>query len=119
MENARKGMAILVCMLAAGGTAWGQAPTQQGPLDLKHPPRQAVVVRAAHCTEGYFRLDFLDGARRDVPEINLRLKIDTSPKGPALGVMVKLGAGMAGDRASLVFASLADLKRLLREGCEN
>jgi cytochrome c len=111
-------LAVITLTLAETGLVWGQHTMRQGPLDLKAPSPDTIVTKAAHCT-GYFRLDFQDGKRLDIPEINLRLKVDTSPNGPAAGMMVKLRAGMTGDRASLVFASVADLKRLLREGCGN
>lgn len=108
---------VAMLLFAQGARAQSQGP--QAPLDLKSPPPGSVVVRAAHCAEGYFRLDFQDGRRRDIPEINLRIKVDTSAKGPPPGVVVQVRSGMIGDRASLVFASVADLKRLLQEGCES
>jgi len=102
--------------LLAGTPAWPQSPTPQPPPRLNPPAAEAEITRIAHCP-GFFRLDFRDGKRLDVPEINLRLKVDTSPKGPPAGVAVKLRSGMIGDRASVVFASVADLKRLLTDGC--
>jgi cytochrome c len=37
--------------------------------------------------------------------------------GPPPGVAVLLGAGMRGDRGSVIFASLADLAAIVREKC--
>lgn len=108
---------VLAGLLLLAQTAGAQSQGAEGPPDLKSPPPGSVVVRAAHCAGGYFRLDYKDGKRRDFPEVNLRLKVDTSAKGPPPGVVVSLRSGMIGDRASLVFASVADLKALLHEGC--
>ena len=37
--------------------------------------------------------------------------------GPPLGIPVVLGAGMRGDRISVIFQSLDDLKRKVSERC--
>lgn len=108
---------VLMGLLLLAQTAGAQSQGAEEPPDLKSPPPGSVVVRATHCAEGYFRLDYKDGKRRDFPEANLRLKVDTSAKGPPPGVVVHLRAGMIGDRANLVFASVTDLKTLLLEGC--
>jgi cytochrome c len=59
----------------------------------------------------------VDGAQFPFWETTVRLKIDTSARGPKSGEPVLLRSGMAGDRVSVVFASLADLTALLAEKC--
>jgi cytochrome c len=50
-------------------------------------------------------------------EKNVRLKIDSVETGPPPGVPVMLGAGMGGDRVSVIFASPADLLSFVKEQC--
>lgn len=50
-------------------------------------------------------------------EQNIRLKIDSAETGPPPGVGVIVGAGMQGDRFSVIFASLADLVAIVSDGC--
>jgi hypothetical protein len=50
-------------------------------------------------------------------EFKLRLKTDLSDAGPRAGKPVIIGAGMQGDRASVVFASPAEISRFIRETC--
>jgi len=44
-------------------------------------------------------------------------KIDPRSTGPETGKQVIVGAGMMGDRVSIIFASVADLTRFLVEEC--
>ncbi len=46
-----------------------------------------------------------------------RIKIDSAETGPPPGVPVVLGAGMMGDRISVIFASIDDLRSFLVEKC--
>jgi cytochrome c len=72
------------------------------------------VVR--HCGDTYF-VTTGDGKTHKIWEFNLRLKTDTSTTGPAPGKPVIVGAGMQGDRASIVFASLREIGELVKEQC--
>jgi len=49
--------------------------------------------------------------------INLRFKSDLNKLGPAPGKPVVVGAGMQGDRASIVFASPKDISETIRHSC--
>jgi cytochrome c len=84
--------------------------------DLKTlgPERRVKAIR--HCGDGY-HVTTEDG--RTVPfwEFNLRFKTDSSRLGPAEGKPVLVPAGMQGDRASVVFASPAEMTRLIEERC--
>ena len=90
----------------------------QAPESVRDATAQARVVAARHCSDGY-TIETEDGAQSVYWEKNIRLKIDSTETGPPPGVGVILGAGMHGDRYSLIFGSLADLKRLVSESCEN
>ena len=50
-------------------------------------------------------------------EYNLRLKTDSSDLGPHAGKPVIIGAGMQGDRASIVFAAPGEISRFICETC--
>ena len=58
-----------------------------------------------------------DGTSIPFWEKNVRLKVDSMETGPPEGTPVILGAGMRGDRVSVIFKSVADLSRLLVEEC--
>jgi cytochrome c len=86
------------------------------PQPLGDAPPEARVASVRHCGDGYF-VTTADGRETPYWEKNIRLKIDSTETGPPPGTPVILGAGMRGDRASIVFASLSDLKTLIKEGC--
>jgi cytochrome c len=69
-----------------------------------------------HCGDSYF-ITTEDGRETPFWEKNIRLKIDSVETGPPAGVAVILGAGMRGDRFTVIFASLADLAIIVREQC--
>lgn len=80
-------------------------------------PDYAQVTALRHCGDGY-RIETADGASAVLWEKNVRLKIDSTETGPPPGIGVILGAGMQGDRYSVIFSSVADLQRLVSESCE-
>lgn len=86
------------------------------PQPIGDAPPQARVAAIRHCGDSYF-VTTEDGRETPYWEKNIRLKIDSVETGPPPGIPVILGAGMRGDRASIVFASLSDLKTLIKEGC--
>ena len=59
-----------------------------------------------------------DGKSNKVWEFNLRLKTDSSALGPQAGKPVIVGAGMQGDRASVVFAAPAEISGFIKELCQ-
>ena len=89
----------------------------QAPEPIADVPDQARVLAVRHCGDGY-RIDTADGGVSVHWEQNIRLKIDATETGPRPGEGVILGAGMQGDRWSVIFASVADLERILSESCE-
>ena len=88
----------------------------QKPEPLTPTPPGARVIKLRHCGDSYF-VTTADGAETAHWEMNVRLKLDTRDTGPAPGAPVIVGAGMMGDRVSIVFASLRDLNSLVEEAC--
>ncbi len=114
--------ADLVAYLKAAAS--GQAPPPAGRPMMSGPPRPDLKavgpgqrVRAIrYCNDGY-HVTTDDGRTRPFWEFNLRLKTDSSPLGPAKGKPALVGAGMQGDRASIVFASPDEISRLVEVKC--
>jgi cytochrome c len=96
-----------------GGGMMGQ-PTK---VDLKQAPPQGQVTALSHCSDTYV-VKTADGKVNRVWEFNLRLKTDASPLGPRRGKPVIVGAGMQGDRASVVFSSPGEISSFIKESCE-
>ena len=97
----------------------GKAPgTAAQPLhaDLKKAPGEGTVASITHCKDTY-TIKTADGKVNKVWEFNLRFKTDSSERGPQPGKPAIVGAGMQGDRASVVFASPGDISRFITEGC--
>lgn len=88
----------------------------QAPQPVKDAPPRARVSAIRHCGDSYF-VKTEDGRETPYWEKNIRLKIDSVETGPPPGVAVLLGAGMRGDRFSVIFAGLADLTSIVQEKC--
>lgn len=97
-----------------GGGMMGGGP---GRLNLKNAPPAGQVTSLEHCRDTY-TVKTTDGQTNKVWEFNLRLKTDSSPDGPLPGKPVIVGAGMHGDRASVVFASPAEISTYIKESCK-
>jgi cytochrome c len=85
-------------------------------LDLKTAPPQGRVTAVSHCGDTY-AITTADGQTEKIWEFNLRIKTDASPLGPKPGEPVVIGAGMQGDRASLVFATPAEISAFVKASC--
>lgn len=85
--------------------------------DLKQAPPQGQVVAIQHCADSY-AIKTADGKTNKVWEFNLRFKTDTSSSGPQRGKPVIVGAGMQGDRASVVFATTGEISNFIKESCD-
>lgn len=88
----------------------------QIPPDVSAVEENQRIKEIRHCRDGYF-VTTADGAQFPFWETNVRIKIDTSPRGPKPGEPVLLRSGMVGDRVSVVFSSLEEMKRLIDEQC--
>lgn len=117
-------LAFLEIAMAPGGDKAvldrGLAPPEyvrgQKPDSLKTAPPHAEVTKIRHCRDSYF-VTTADGTETPYWEMNLRLKLDTRETGPEPGKPVIVGAGMMGDRASVVFTRLEELTRFITEDC--
>jgi cytochrome c len=98
---------------AKGGGMMGM--TRARP-DLKTAPPAGQVRSIKHCGDTY-AVETADGKLEKVWEFNLRFKTDSSKLGPAPGKPVIVGAGMQGDRASIVFASPKEISESIRASC--
>lgn len=84
--------------------------------NLRVAPPEGQVRALSYCGDTYTVVTG-DGATHKIWEFNLRLKSDSSPHGPAPGHPVALGAGMRGDRASIIFASPGEISAFIRNSC--
>jgi len=92
-------------------TAMGQRPE---PLRDVGPGQQVTAIR--HCRGTYF-VTTADGKERPYWEMNVRLKTDTASTGPKPNRPVIVGAGMMGDRVSIVFADPAEITTTVKSQC--
>ena len=84
--------------------------------DLHKAPPEAQVSAIRYCGDTY-TVDTADGKSQKIWEFNLRLKSDSTNLGPAPGKPVAVGAGMQGDRASIVFASPKEISDFIKLEC--
>ncbi len=84
--------------------------------DLKNAPPAGQVTAISHCGDAY-TVKTADGNVEKVWEFNLRFKTDSSELGPRSGKPVIVGAGMQGDRASVVFANPSEVSSFIKESC--
>jgi cytochrome c len=100
---------------AAKGGMGGMGMQARKP-DLHKAPPEAQVKSIRYCGDTY-AVETADGKSQKVWEFNLRLKSDSSKSGPAPGKPVALGAGMQGDRGSIVFASPKEISEFIKTEC--
>ena len=93
----------------------GMGMTRERP-DLKNAPPGGQVRSISYCGDTY-TVETADGKAEKVWEFNLRFKSDSSKLGPLAGKPVVVGAGMQGDRASVVFASPREMSPFIKESC--
>jgi cytochrome c len=98
---------------AKSGGMMGMAQRQ---LDLKTAPPAGQVRALTYCGDTY-TVETADGNVQKVWEFNLRFKSDSSKLGPSPGQPVIVGAGMRGDRASVVFASPKEISQFIGVSC--
>jgi cytochrome c len=84
--------------------------------DLKKAPPAHQVRSIKHCGDTY-TVETGEGKVEKIWEFNLRFKTDTSKLGPQPGEPILVGAGMQGDRASIVFASPKEIGESIRQEC--
>ena len=89
---------------------------QSRKADLKRAPPAGRVVSIGYCGDTY-AVKTADGRTTKVWEFNLRFKTDSSKDGPLPGKPIIAGAGMQGDRASVVFASPREISEFIKPAC--
>jgi cytochrome c len=83
-------------------------------LKIVGPENRVTAIR--HCGDTY-EVSTADGVSEPFWEFNLRFKTDGSDLGPEPGKPVIVGAGMMGDRASVVFASPKEISAFIHDEC--
>jgi len=88
----------------------------QQPDPLSGAPEHVQVSAIRHCGDSYF-VTTANGTETPFWETNVRLKVDSRTTGPEPGKPVIAGAGMMGDRVSVIFSSVDELKQFVEEKC--
>jgi len=84
--------------------------------DLRKAPPAGQVTSIRYCGDTY-TVETADGKSQKIWEFNLRFKSDSSKLGPTPGKPVAVGAGMQGDRASIIFASPKEISETIKPSC--
>ncbi len=103
--QAAKQGASMAAMMGGGGVS-----------NLKKLDPEDRVQAIRHCNDTY-RVTTADGKTRDFWERNLRFKTDSSGDGPEKGAPAILGAGMQGDRASVIFSAPEEISGFIANQC--
>jgi cytochrome c len=93
-----------------GGMGGGDLP------DLKTLGPEHQVTAIHYCGDTY-AVATADGGNEPYWEMNLRFKTDGGDRGPRPGKPVIVGAGMMGDRASVIFAAPAEISSFIQSAC--
>src|SRR5262247_1893674 len=123
-----KARASVIAFLKSGAEApkenqSAQAQGSMGPMQgMRQVPKLKTVdassrVKSITYCHDTFTVTTEDGKSRDFWERNLRYKTDSSDEGPDKNAPAILGAGMMGDRASVVFASPDEISRFIVPHC--
>lgn len=109
-----RAMLTVFSVLALG---LGVAVAHEGKIvNLKAVPPDHQVEAGGYC-RGRYEVKLKDGSTRQIAEFDLRFKTDSSPNGPRPGAPVLVPAGMAGDRAFVIFADPDEMKAFLKKTC--
>jgi len=104
---------------AQGGMSGGMGGIMGGSgevPDLKKIGADETVKAIGYCRDTYHVVT-ADGETHDFWERNLRFKTDSSEEGPIKGAPAILGAGMMGDRASVIFAAPDEISGFIKHDC--
>ena len=98
-----------------GGGMGGMMGGMAAPNLRQLTPDQRVTA-ITHCRDTY-TVTTSDGQTMDYWDRNLRFKTDTSEIGPFKGAPAIIGAGMAGDRASVIFSAPEEISAWIKPSC--
>ena len=101
---------------AAEGRPAQDAERGDDAMDLKAAPPANRVASVGYCGDTY-KVKTESGEELEFWEFNLRIKTDSSDKGPAPERPVLISGGMMGDRAFLVFAAPAEISSFISPEC--
>jgi hypothetical protein len=99
---------------AEPGHTAGATNSQSQLRDLKAVRSEGQVVAIRH-DKDKFEIETADRRKTTFATVALRFKIDSGDFGPYAGRPVLVPGGMIGDRATLFFASAADIGTLIKE----
>lgn len=108
--------AVAECKAPPAERGRGGMMMRSGKVDLKKAPPAGRVTSIGYCGDTY-TVRTADGKSNKVWEFNLRFKTDSSNDGPLPGAPVMVGAGMQGDRASIIFAAPDEISRFIDPSC--
>ncbi len=91
----------------------GMMMMNRGKPNLKQAPPEGQVTSVEYCRDTY-TIKTAAGNADKVWEFNLRLKTDSSKDGPLPGKPVVVGAGMQGDRVSVIFAAPGEISGFIK-----
>jgi cytochrome c len=94
----------------------GDMMMRRGKVNLKKVPPEGQVVSIDYCRDTY-SIRTADGKVAKVWEFNLRFKTDSGSDGPMRGKPAIVGAGMQGDRASVVFSAPDEISTFIKSYC--
>jgi cytochrome c len=120
LENAgwRQDLIALLKQRSGPGKAAEAEEGMAGAADptLRQLTPNQRVTGISHCRDTY-KVTTSDGQTMDYWERNLRFKTDSSESGPIKGAPAIVGAGMAGDRASVIFSAPEEISGWIKQGC--
>lgn len=99
------------------GASQAAAPARPLLPSLKTIEPRVLVTALRLCGDTYF-VTTGDGATKAFWEFNLRIKTNSTAEGPHPGKPAILGAGMMGDRATIVFAAPGEISGFVKVKCE-
>ena len=104
--------------VAQGGQMGGMSGMMGGGRvpNLKHLDPENRVQAITYCKDNY-TITTANGQTRRFWERNLRLKTDASGDGPEKNAPALVGAGMAGDRADVIFADPSEITSFIVNKC--
>ncbi len=109
-EATKPGGASMTQSGGMSGMMGGEAP------NLKKLEPDEQVRKISYCRDTY-RVTTVDGKTRSFRERNLRFKTDSGDDGPVKGAPAIVGAGMAGDRASVIFSAPEEWAQFVVREC--
>lgn len=101
--------------IAAPGTEGMMGMGAAAP-DLKSVAPASQVKEIKYCGETY-SVTTADGRTAQFWERNLRFKTDSSEDGPPKGAPAIVGAGMVGDRSSVIFSAPEEIGQFIHRQC--